>query len=255
MNYDLLVHEAWPAYEQHVHDGWVFRYAGGVTKRANSVLALTRPADLDGAIEAAEGFYGERGQRCVFSLGPNAAPGLDEALERRGYELVDPTVVMAGSPAGRAAREVRIEDRPWRGWLEAWWAVDGRYGSGFEDAERICTGVPAWYAAYEEDGVALAVGRAVPQGDTPDAAQGDVPGTPGMEEPAASCGDMLGIYCMATLPQARRRGLARAVLRALVRHAGAERAYLVTTAPNLAAQALYRGEGFEVVGGYHYRVR
>ncbi|MET9248328.1 GNAT family N-acetyltransferase [Nonomuraea sp. NPDC003709] len=246
MNFDLLVHEAWPAYEQRVHDGWVLRYAGGVTKRANSVLPLDEPADLDGAIEAAEAFYGERGVRCVFSLGPNATPGLDEELERRGYELVDPTVIMAGSPAGPPPPyQVRIEDRPWQGWLETWWAVDGRYGTGFEEAERICTGVPAWYAAFEEDGVALAVGRAVPQAGTY--------GVPGDE--ASSQSDTLGIYCMATLPQARRRGLARAVIRALVRHADAKSAYLVTTAPNLAAQALYRGEGLEIVDRYHYRVR
>ncbi|MFI7130531.1 GNAT family N-acetyltransferase [Nonomuraea sp. NPDC050153] len=241
MNFDLLVHEAWPAYEQRIHDGWVLRYAGGVTKRANSVLPLNAPADLNGAIEAAEAFYGERGQRCVFSLGPGSTPGLDEELERRGYELVDPTVIMAGSPAAPPpAHKVRIEDRPWQGWLETWWAVDGRYGTGFEDAERICTGVPAWYAALEEDGVALAVGRAVPQADT---------------SGGSSQSDTLGIYCMATLPEARRRGLARAVIRALVRHAGAKSAYLVTTAPNLAAQALYRGEGFEIAGRYHYRVR
>jgi ribosomal protein S18 acetylase RimI-like enzyme len=115
--------------------------------------------------------------------------------------------------------------------METWWAVDGRYGDGYEVAERICTGVPAWYGAVEEDGVALAVGRAVPQGDT------------------------LGIYCMATRPEARRRGLARTVLRTLVRHAGVGSAYLCVTAANEAAQALYQSEGFEVVGRYHYRVR
>ncbi|MGP3929672.1 GNAT family N-acetyltransferase [Nonomuraea sp. KM88] len=230
MDFDVLVHEAWPAYEQRVHDGWVLRYAGGVTKRANSVLPLHAPADLGGAIEAAEAFYDTRGQRCVFSLGLNAAPGLDEELERRGYDLVDPTVIMAGAPGNAPGYKVRIQDRPWRGWLETWWAVDGRYGAGVEDAERICTGVPAWYAAYEEDGVALSVGRGVPQKD------------------------MLGVYCMATLPGARRRGLARAVLRALVGHAGARSAYLVTTARNEGAQALYRGEGFEIAGSYHYRV-
>jgi ribosomal protein S18 acetylase RimI-like enzyme len=231
VNFDLLVHEAWPAYEQRSHEGWVLRYAGGVTKRANSVLPLGGPADLAGAIEVAEAFYGERGERCVFSMGPNATPGLDEELARRGYEVVDPTLIMAGSPVSRPAHEIRVEDRPWQGWLETWWAVDGRYGTGFEEAERICTGVPAWYGAYEEDGVALAVGRGVPQGDT------------------------LGVFCMATLPEARRRGLARTVLRALVRHAGAKSAYLVTTAPNQAAQGLYRSEGFDIAGRYHYRVR
>ncbi|SDK72209.1 Acetyltransferase (GNAT) family protein [Nonomuraea jiangxiensis] len=220
----------------------MLRYAGGVTKRANSVLALTIPQDLDGAIEAAEEFYREREQRCVFSLGPNAAPGLEDELARRGYEPVDPTIIMAGTSLsdfldgatvgyGRGDSQVRIEGRPWAGWLETWWAVDGRFTSEIEVAERICTGVPAWYAAYEEDGVAVAVGRGVPQGDT------------------------LGIYCMATLPQARRRGLARRVLRALIRHSGTKSAYLVTTAPNQAAQALYRSEGFEAAGSYHYRVR
>ncbi|MEW9553151.1 GNAT family N-acetyltransferase [Nonomuraea sp. NPDC050783] len=244
MDFDLLVHEAWPAYEQRVHDGWVLRYAGGVTKRANSVLPLGRPADLDAAIGAAEAFYGGRGQRCAFSMGLGAPPGLDEELERRGYERVDPTLVMtapapapasapvlAARPASAAEEKVRIEDRPWAGWLDTWWAVDGRYDSGLARAARICAGVPAWYGAYEESGETLAVGRAVPQDGT------------------------LGIYCMATLPQARRRGLARAVLRALVRHAGATSAYLLTTEPNRAAQALYRGEGFEVASRYHYRVR
>lgn len=230
MNVDLLVHEAWPAYEQQRHGGWILRYAGGVTKRANSVLALDVPADLDAAIGVAEDFYASRGRRCVFAVG--AAPDLDAALEARGYALVDPTVVMVG-PGGppEPEHEVRVEDRPWPAWLRTWWSVDGRHDSGLEEAERICTGVPAWYAAVEEDGVPLAVGRGVPQGDT------------------------LGVYCMATLPRARRRGLARSVLRALVRHGGTRSAYLVTTASNVAAQALYRSEGFEIRGGYHYRVR
>ena len=231
MEFDWLVHQAWPAYEQRAYDGWVLRYAGGVTKRANSVLALSDPADVGAAIGVAETFYADRGQRCVFSMGPGTPEALDGELAARGYELVDPTLVMVGETAGEPAHEVRVEDRPWPGWLESWWSVDGRYGTGLEEAERICTGVPAWYAAVEEDGVALAVGRGVPQGDT------------------------LGIYCMATLPRARRRGLARSVLRALVRQSGTKSAYLVTTALNRTAHALYRSEGFEVAARYHYRVR
>jgi len=226
---DLLVHEAWPAYEVRAYEGWLLRHAGGVTKRANSVLPLGRPSDLGRAILAAEDFYRERGLRCVFSVGPGAVRGLDEELERRGYEVVDPTVVMSGTPTGEPAPEVRIEERPWPGWLETWWAVDGRYADGLAAAERICTGVPAWYAAYEEDGRALAVGRAVPQGET------------------------LGIFCMATLPVARRRGLARTVLRALVACAGGGPAYLVVTERNAGARALYRGEGFTATARYHYR--
>ncbi|WP_431896103.1 GNAT family N-acetyltransferase [Nonomuraea sp. bgisy101] len=230
MDFDRLVDEAWPALERVELDGWTLRHAEGVTKRANSVLVTGTPADLGGAIESAEAFYADRGLPAVFSLGSRAA-ALDPVLEERGYRLVDPVLVMvASSSPGPAAHEVRIEDAPWQGWLESWWAVDGRYGEGMEAAEKICTGVPAWYAAVEEDGVALAVGRGVPQGDT------------------------LGVYCMATLPQARRRGLARSVLRALVRHAGLASSYLVTKADNAAGVEFYRGEGFADAGGYHYRV-
>ncbi len=152
MDFDLLVHEAWPAYEQRTYDGWILRYAGGVTKRANSVLALGRPADLAGAIEAAEAFYAEKGQRSVFSVGVGAMPGLDDELAARGYGVVDPTVIMVGDGVPEPVRQVRVEERPWPGWLETWWAVDGRYAEGVEAAERICRGVPALYAAVEEDG-------------------------------------------------------------------------------------------------------
>lgn len=232
VDFDLLVHAAWPAYEQRTHDGWVLRHAGGVTKRANSVLPLGSPADLAGAIAAAETFYAERGLPCVFSVGPRATPGLDGELAARGYQVVDPTVIMAGPVAREpVVHEVRVEERPWQGWLKTWWAVDGRYGTGLAEAERICTGASAWYAAVEEDGVPVAVGRGVPQGDT------------------------LGVYCMATLPRARRRGLARSVLRALVRQGGGTSAYLVVTAQNQGARALYGSEGLAEKGEYHYRVR
>lgn len=231
MDVDLLVHEAWPAWEQRALGDWVLRYAGGVTKRANSVLALGEPDDLDAAVQEAEDFYAARGVPCAFSVGASTPPALDRALEARGYTLVDPTVVMCGSVTADPVVPVRVEKQPWDGWLRTWWEVDGRYATGLESAERIITGVPAWYAAVEEDGTPVAVGRGVPQGD------------------------VLGVYCMATLPAHRRRGLVRAVLRALAAASGLRDAYLVVTERNTAAQALYAGEGLRPRGRYHYRVR
>lgn len=234
MDFRRLVHEAWPAFEQHERDGWVLRYAGGVTDRANSVYARNVPEDMDAALEYAERFYAERGLTPVFTVGD---PGLDQVLERRGYRRTRPVQAMVArldTLPEPPAHPVRIEDEPWDAWMDAWWSVDGRYADRIGDARRIVTGVPAWYAAVEQDGVPLAVGRGVPQGDT------------------------LGIYCMATLPAARRRGLGRGVIRALVRRAaaaGMSSAYLVVTEANDNAKELYRGEGFEVAGeGYHYRV-
>jgi ribosomal protein S18 acetylase RimI-like enzyme len=237
-DFDELVHRAWPAPYQERLGGWVLRHADGVTKRANSVLPWAEPEDPPRAVEAAEKFYAERGLPCVFSMGPRAMPGLDGLLAGRGYRLVDETAYMVAAMADETApavHAVKILDHPSEAWLATWWAVDGRFGQdGLAAAERILRGVPASYAAIEEDGTPVAVGRGVLQGGT------------------------LGIYCMATLPGARRRGLGRGVLRALLAHGGAraaEDAYLTVLASNVAATAMYAQEGFTMAGAYHYRVR
>ncbi|GII65018.1 hypothetical protein Skr01_51030 [Sphaerisporangium krabiense] len=240
LDFDELVHRAWPAPCQERFGGWVFRHASGVTKRANSVLPLGEPEHVGAAIEAAERFYAARGLPCVFSMGPGAPAGLDDHLEARGYRVVDRTAYMTASVASVARGfspdgEVELAGEASREWLAAWWAVDGRFGDqGLAAAAGILGGVPATYAGLRRDGRVVAVGRSVLQGDT------------------------LGVYCMATLPEARRQGLGGAVLRALAadgRARGAVRAYLVVIASNAAAVALYERHGFTWAGGYHYRVR
>ncbi|GAA2126427.1 GNAT family N-acetyltransferase [Actinomadura napierensis] len=229
---DRLVAEAWPARSVQDIGGWLLRHADGVTKRANSVLPLGAPEDLDGALRRTERFYGERGLPAVFSMSERARPdGLNALLEARGYELVDPTLGMAADIDGPYERDgVEIADEPSAGWLDVWWSVDGRYDHQLPTATQILTGVPAGYASL--DGVA--VGRGVPQGE------------------------WLGIYAMAVSPEARRRGLGRRVLRALLgwgREQGCERAYLVVVERNAPARAMYAAEGFTESGGYHYRVK
>ncbi|MWA00174.1 GNAT family N-acetyltransferase [Actinomadura sp. LD22] len=229
---DGLLAAAWPARSVQDIGGWLLRHAGGVTKRANSVLPLGDPQDLEAALARAERFYTGLGLPTVFSLSDRARPeGLDAFLEARGYEIVDPTLGMAAELAGPYERDgVVIADEPSPDWLDVWWSVDGRYGNDLPVATEILTGVPAGYASL--DGVA--VGRAVPQGE------------------------WLGIYAMAVAPEARRRGLGRRVLRALLgwgREQGCERAYLVVVERNAPARAMYAAEGFTESGGYHYRVK
>jgi len=233
-DFDDLVAAAWPAPYSQDMGGWLLRHAAGVTKRANSVLpAGEPPLPLEAAIERVEGAYGDLGLPPAFQLSAASRPsGLDEALAARGYDVVDPTLAMAAELDGPGARDgVMITTRPSAEWKDVWWSVDGRGGAEeLAMAERILTGVPAGYAVLD----GMAVGRGVPQGE------------------------WLGIYAMAVRPEARRRGLARQVLRALTAwgyEQGCRRAYLVVVEANAAARTLYESSGFRNAGGYHYRVR
>ena len=70
--------------------------------------------------------------------------------------------------------------------------------------------------------------------------------------------DRLGIYNMLTSPAQRRKGIGKALLRALTESATAERMrelYLLVELENQAARALYAQAGFVEQYRYHYRVR
>jgi GNAT superfamily N-acetyltransferase len=70
-------------------------------------------------------------------------------------------------------------------------------------------------------------------------------------------GDLVGVFSMFTLPEYRRRGLARALLVGLAREAvrrGLRTVYLQVERDNQAALSLYASLGFRELYGYHYRV-
>jgi ribosomal protein S18 acetylase RimI-like enzyme len=126
--------------------------------------------------------------------------------------------------------ELRFDNAPSAEWVDLWSSVDGRYPDKLDVVAKILTGVPASYVRLADH----AVGRGVPQGE------------------------WYGIYSMAVAPAARRRGLGRTVLRALLgdaRRQGARHAYLLVSERNAPARALYEREGFRTVGRYHYRMR
>ena len=236
---------AWPAAEVEHAGGWILRFTGGASRRANSVWPKEWDGtDVDARIAYVEDFYRRKKTRAVFQLGPNARPDdLDARLERRGYVVEAPTVVLtaevrdalATNPADSAVSCV-VSDSV----TEAWFDVSGGRGryAGQESTyrsllERISARTV--YATATIDAQVVAVGLGV------------------IEPP------WMGVFSMLTLPPFRRRNAASCVLRALVDRAArldVTRLYLQVEADNAPARSLYAKAGFaEEVFGYRYRVR
>ncbi len=246
---DVLMRQGWPAQTEVSVDGWVVRLSGGVTRRANSVLPLTAPADLRATLDRVELLYRERGIAPCVQLGPTARPGgLDAVLAARGYQVGARASVQTagiedvlrelarlepGSSAKMTSAGVEVSERPDRAWMDLWWAVDGRGDAeAREVGRRILTGRPALYASWHDAAGATAIGR------------------------LALVGDWGGLYCLAVRPDCRRQGRAMLIIDALLDQArarGLRQTWLQVTTANQGARALYARLGFRTAADYHYR--
>ncbi|WP_437177238.1 GNAT family N-acetyltransferase [Arthrobacter globiformis] len=248
---EAVMDAAWPAPDREVSGGWVLRAAGGVTQRANSIWPRSEPQGTGderlAALRDARSWY--RGRRLpvifqVFDTPGSAA--LNAVLDAEGFTRQSETLVMVraadtvpgGGTTADAGSGLEIAEQPSAEWLDLWWSVDGRGGAAeLETARAILSGCPSLYALVRDDGgQPAAVGRLAL-----------VPGT------AGSWG---GLYCMATRPEARRRGYAARIQEALFRE-GAARGmagyWLLVMASNTAARELYSRAGFHEVSRYYYR--
>ena len=233
--------DTWRPVEVADVDGWRLGFSGGFTSRANSVVPLAEPPDLDAAIGRVEAFYSHRGVPARFRVGREALPvGLDGVLAARGYRLVATTRVLAlALPAQAEPSAASIEvadevaDEPDDDWLSGWLDVKA---SGVDPglARAVVTGSAADYLTTRDDDGVVGVIR------------------------AGYSGDWVGLSCLMVAQRARRRGLARALTfaaMAIAAERGARRAFLQVEAGNHAALALYHRLGFADVDTYYYRER
>jgi ribosomal protein S18 acetylase RimI-like enzyme len=221
-------------------DGWRLRYSGGVTRRANSVLAARDGGrlGLDERLAVAEAFYARHGTPCRFQICPASRPeGLAEALLARGYRTSPATNVQAG-PLGPmragAAGRARVAEAFDEAWLAAYITGEGETNPAKIAARRdilLRIAPRAGFAAIEAGGQIAAVALGVVE---------------------RGC---LGVFNVATRPAFRRRGLAHALLGDLTAWAekcGAVRGYLQVYSINQPALALYAGLGFRTMYQYTY---
>jgi GNAT superfamily N-acetyltransferase len=237
---------AWPASIVQVVDGWRVRATPGVeTRRSNSVLPIADGGRLalEEKLAAVDEFYAVRGMPARFEVSPAAVPSeLDEVLAARGFQVeldIDIQVAELAEVEARSANnggpEVTVDQTASDSWLGTMLGVMARGEAGrLRDAVLDRIAPPARYASVADGDRTIAVGMSVRERE------------------------WLGIFSMATLPEARRRGAAKAILHALAStglREGASRAYLQTDVDNAASHALYEGIGFRTAYRYQYRVR
>lgn len=230
---------AWPALEEVNEDGWLLRFASGHTKRSNSVNSVARTTiGLDRKIEVCEHAYAKRGLPTIFRLTPFSEPaGLDAALEIRGYQSVDRTLVMTRSlgDEGNLPSSDGIRCVSQDAWLDAFES----FGLLTHDAMVVrrqlvarMSGELIPLVANREQVIGINLGVQIDEG--------------------------LGLFALHVSEGFRRLGIGSALVCAAL-HAGrtssARTAYLQVEETNHPARRLYEQLGFEPAYPYWYRVR
>jgi ribosomal protein S18 acetylase RimI-like enzyme len=229
---------AWPALETSTTAGWVQRFSGGYTKRANSINALEQEIEFNQSLGIAlEAPYRTRNLPPIWRLTSLAPPEVDAALAAAGYRRIDDSLVQRCPLEERFAPdpEVRIDTTPSAAWLAGFAELSPVAPAHRETMERMLRSIaaPVGFARVEDDGQPVAFALGVVDDDH------------------------VGLFDVLVAPRARRRGLARRLTESVCawgRMQGARFAYLQVVATNQAALPLYGALGFETVYSYGYRV-
>jgi ribosomal protein S18 acetylase RimI-like enzyme len=230
---------AWPAFTTILDDGWVIRLTAGHTKRANSITALgTSTSPLDMKLANAERLFARHSLPLVFRLTPLADPGLDALLDDRGLRRIEESIVMTASLGASLASEpdISLREGVTSEWVGAYAAIQRVDTARTQTLQRMMDliATPHVTATVRDNGTIVGFGLGVLD-------RGH-----------------FGLFEILTHPQARRRGIARRTMTALLAwgaNAGAHTAYLQVVAANTSAITLYEDLGFVEAYRYWYRSR
>jgi GNAT superfamily N-acetyltransferase len=234
---ETAARHSWPAAtERAVAGGWILRATPGLARgRSNHALTPCRPLarrELPGAISAVEAFSAEHGLRPGIQVSPIALhEGLESELDGRGWSRPQATLVLAGPcrvVSSRPDPELVITDHADPIWLSTWERCEpGRDVAAHATTVFAALRGRAHFARLGLDAVVIGVPWA---GAT-------------------------GTFCLAVDRAHRRRGLARALMAALLSRAGDdELIYAQVEAANVAALALFQRFGLGEVYRYRHRV-
>lgn len=273
---DRVAARAWPPVVSERLGDWELRWAGGFTRRANSVLALGDPGiPLDEALRQVVAWYAERGLPAYIQLS-TGAEGTQEQLAAelaaRGWTREVSAQLRTAALAAVADRaESAIRQAPGGGTPavllsrtagEGWLARYQRYKEPAPEVLKVLGGGPSVWFATVPGGAPVADGGdggarqdpSLPPAPS-EAAAGDPARIPTAIGRCVADGRWAGFAAVEVDPARRRQGLAHAVMAALARRAldeGASAAYLQVEEDNGGARALYDALGFATHHIYHH---
>jgi N-acetylglutamate synthase len=227
---------AWPALREVLLDGWLLRFSGGLTRRANSANPLGPLAHAPR--HDCEALYRRQGLPTIFRVLSLIDPSVEERLAAAGYTSEGDSCVLHGDIQGiETARDpdVWLSSQATAGWFEAMAVLQNHTTEQAETYRRIIgqLAIPAAFAALSVDGeiAALAYG--------------------------AIHNALLCYGSVITDSRRQRRGYARRVitnLAAWAKEQRAEGACLEVEDGNRPARALYDAIGLKTeLYRYHYR--
>jgi N-acetylglutamate synthase len=242
---------AWPAHQTVVDRGWLLRFAGGYTRRANSVNPIYTTGDgadfseVREQIRRCEECYRSRGQPVVFKITPLVQPpDLDAHLDRLGYRAEASTGVWLASLEQPSLHsqlfqaddmQVKCETT----FSESWLADFVTFSQATDAAGPALVGIleqilplHCFITLYHQS-TPVACGLGVVENS------------------------LLGLFDIVTTASARGKGYGTQLLLALLawgRDHGVEHAYLQVMDENTPAQRLYAKLGFAEIYKYWYRV-
>ncbi|PKL92416.1 MAG: GNAT family N-acetyltransferase [Candidatus Goldiibacteriota bacterium HGW-Goldbacteria-1] len=234
-----LSFNAMPALKETMYDGWLLRFSGGYTRRANSVNPIYHSnIETLSKIKYCEQSYQRENIPLIFKMTDLAFPlGLDQLLAEQGFKESDSVSVQIAEIAGISpdiqAEEMVVPDDKW---VEAYLKMMG-YDIKFMKTVQTLAAETIPEKAFMRisvKGETVAVGyAAVEDGFT-------------------------GIFDLAVTEKYRQKGYGRQLMLNLLefgRKNGAQNAYLQVIETNKPALALYSSLGFKETYKYWYRIK
>lgn len=244
---DIIASNTWPPETALALDPWVLRATQGVTKRANSVLAVGDFPRIPNWLQLVEQFYAAKGLPAIFQISDASPEELDAMLELHGYVQDLPCLMMfADSEDVASQAKQRLKDTTgitleWvpfadEEWLDAFLQLE-KYSTDLKDIYKgICDRIDTskGFVKVKKGNRIIAVGTAIVQGQ------------------------WAGFLNVIVSEEERGQGLGYYLLHALTVWSiaqGASRQYLQVVAANTAAVSLYEKLGYKTMYGYHYRMK